>query len=96
MHSAYGICGSILIDADFNEFAPTAHRQPYLIHLERALMTTFTTEDRELVEKEPIPFYGHCDLTAPNPKDAGLLLCPELKKIKEEFRVDDGSEDLED
>jgi hypothetical protein len=29
------------------------------------------------------------------PKDASLLLHPELKKIKVEFRVDDGSEDLE-
>jgi hypothetical protein len=58
-------------------------------------MTTFTTEDRELVEKEPIPFYGFCDLTDLNPKDASLLLHPELKKIKVEFRVDDGSEDLE-
>ena len=45
-------------------------------------MTTFTTEDRELVEKEPIPFYGHCPLTDPSTKDKNPLLHPVLKKIK--------------
>jgi len=59
-------------------------------------MTTFTTEDRELVEKEPIPFYGHCPLTDPSTKDKNSLLDPVLKKIKVEYRVDDSSEDLED
>jgi hypothetical protein len=59
-------------------------------------MTTFTTEDRKLVEKEPIPFYGYCDLTDQSPKDTNPLLHPVLKKIKVEYRVDDGSEDLED
>jgi hypothetical protein len=59
-------------------------------------MTTFTTEDRELVEKEPIPFYGHCSLTDKSPKDTNLLLHPVLKKIKLEYRVDDSSEDSED
>ena len=59
-------------------------------------MTTFTTEDRKLVEKEPIPFYGYCDLTDPSTKDANALLHPVLKKIKVEYRVDDSSEDLED
>lgn len=58
-------------------------------------MTTFTTEDRELVEKEPIPFYGFCNLTDAS-KDASPLLHPVLKKIKVEYRVDDSSEDLED
>jgi hypothetical protein len=59
-------------------------------------MTTFTTEDRELVEKEPIPFYGFCYLTDASSKDVGPLLHPVLKKIKLEYRVDDNSEDLED
>jgi len=59
-------------------------------------MTTFTTEDRELAEKEPIPFYGYCYLTDPSSKDASPLLHPILKKIKVEYRVDDSSEDSED
>jgi len=59
-------------------------------------MTTFTTEDRELVEKEPIPICGHCPLTDPSTKDKNPLLHPVLKKIKVEYRVDDSSEDLED
>jgi hypothetical protein len=59
-------------------------------------MTTFTTEDRELVEKEPIPFYGYCYLTDPTAKDNNALLHPVLKKIKVEYRVDDSSEELED
>jgi hypothetical protein len=59
-------------------------------------MTTFTTEDRELVEKEPIPFYGYCYLTDPLPKDKNVLLHPILRKVKVEYRVDDSSEDLED
>ena len=59
-------------------------------------MTTFTTEDRELVEKEPIPFYGYCYLTDPSSKDINSHMHPILKKIKVEYRVDDSSEDLED
>lgn len=59
-------------------------------------MTTFTTEDRELMEKEPIPFYGFCSLTEPSLKDAGPLIHPILKKIKVEYRIEDSSEDLED
>lgn len=59
-------------------------------------MTTFITEDRELVEKELIPFYGYCHLTDPSPKDKGALLHPVLQKIKVEYRIDDSSEDLED
>jgi len=59
-------------------------------------MTTFTTEDRELVEKEPIPFYGYCHITDPSAKDIAALMYPILKKIKVEYRVDDSSEDLED
>ena len=59
-------------------------------------MTTFTTEDRELVEKEPIPFYGYWHLNDPTSKDKSPLLHPILKKIKVEYRVNDSSEDLED
>jgi hypothetical protein len=59
-------------------------------------MTTFTTEDRELVEKEPIPFYGYFYLTDPSPIDRKPLLHPILKKIQVEYRVDDSSEDLGD
>lgn len=58
-------------------------------------MTTFTTEDRELVEKEPIPFYGYCYLTDPTTRVTSLVE-PVLRKIKLEYRVDDSSEDLED
>ena len=59
-------------------------------------MTTFTTEDRELVEKEPIPFYGYCYLTDPSPKDVNSPLEPVLKKMKVEYRIDESSEDLEE
>jgi len=59
-------------------------------------MTTFTTEDREMVEKEPIPFYGFYNLTDPLTKNNGQTLHPVLKKIKVEYRIDGGSEDLED
>ena len=59
-------------------------------------MTTFTTEDRELVEQEPVPFYGYCHLTDPSTEDKKALLHPILKKIKVEYRMDDSSEDLED
>lgn len=59
-------------------------------------MTTLTTEDRELVEKEPIPFYGFCYLTDTPTKDKNALLHPVLQKIKMEYRVDDSSEDLDD
>jgi hypothetical protein len=60
------------------------------------MMTTFTTEDRELVEKEPIPFFGYSYLIDSSPKDINLPLHPVLKKIKLEYRIDDSSEDLED
>jgi len=60
------------------------------------MMTTFTTEDRELVEKEPIPFFGYCYLIDSSPKDTNLPLHPVLKKIKLEYRIDDSSEDLVD
>jgi hypothetical protein len=59
-------------------------------------MTTFTTEDRELAEKEPIPFYGYYHLSDPSSMDSNPLLHPVLKKIQLEYRVDDSSEDLED
>jgi hypothetical protein len=59
-------------------------------------MTTFTTEDRELVEKEPIPFYGYCYLTDPSNQNPSLHAQAVLHKIKVEYRVDDSSEDLED
>ena len=59
-------------------------------------MTTFTTEDRELVEKEPIPFYGYCYLTDPSNQGVGLNATAVLHKMKVEYRVDDSSEDLED
>jgi len=59
-------------------------------------MTTFTTEDRELAEKEPIPFYGYYHLSDPSSEDSTPLLHPLLNKIQLEYRVDDSSEDLED
>ena len=63
--------------------------------LGRVSMTTFTTEDREQAEKEPIPFYGLYDLRDSSPKD-NVVLHPVLRNIKVEYRVDDSSEDLED
>jgi len=45
-------------------------------------MTTFTTEDRELVEKEPIPFYGYCYLTDPTAKDNNALCIRCSRKLK--------------
>ena len=58
-------------------------------------MTTFTTEDRELFEREPIPFYGYCYLTDPAAHDKNLMGQPIFKKMKVEYRIDDSSEDLE-
>ncbi len=58
-------------------------------------MTTFTTDDRELVEKEPIPFYGYCYLTDPTAHDINSPSPTMLKKFKVEYRIDEGSEDLE-
>lgn len=58
-------------------------------------MTTFTSEDREKVEKEPIPFYGYCHLTDQSLQELNSAINPVLKKIKLEYRIDDGSEDLE-
>jgi hypothetical protein len=57
------------------------------------MMTTFTSEDREKVEKEPIPFYGYCHLTDSSAEDKNLPANPILKKFKVEYRVDDSSED---
>ena len=59
-------------------------------------MTTFTTEDRELAEKEPIPFYGFYHLNHSPSKDTTPLLHPVLKRIKVEYRADEGSERSED
>ena len=59
-------------------------------------MTTFTTEDRELAEKESTPFHRYCYLTDPSSKDKKVLLHPILRKIKEEYRIDEASEYLED
>jgi len=58
-------------------------------------MTTFTTQDREQFEKEPIPFYGYCYLTDLAAQDKKSLDLPVLKKLKVEYRIDDSSEDLE-
>ena len=57
-------------------------------------MAISTTEDQELVEKEPVPFYGHYYLTDPPNSDDQTLLNPVLRKIKVEYRPDDSSEDL--
>jgi hypothetical protein len=59
-------------------------------------MTTFATEDRELVEQDPVPFYSYCHLTDPSNEDKKALLHPVLKNIKVEYQMDDSSEDLED
>jgi len=59
-------------------------------------MTTFTTEDRELVEKEPIPFYGYCYLTDPSAHNHNLALHAIPKKFKVEYRIDESSEDSEE
>ncbi|MBU3631304.1 hypothetical protein [Polynucleobacter sp. AP-Melu-500A-A1] len=59
-------------------------------------MTTFTSEDREKVEKEPIPFYGYCYLTNPSTEDKNPSVDTRLKRFKVEYRVDDSSEDSEE
>jgi len=59
-------------------------------------MTTFTTEDRELVEKEPIPFYGFYYPTDPSAHHDNPLLDAMSKKFKVEYRIDESSEDLEE
>ena len=58
-------------------------------------MTTFTSEDREKVEKEPILFYGYCNLSDQSLQEQNSAMNPVIKKIKLEYRIDDGSEDLE-
>jgi len=60
------------------------------------MMTTFTSEDREHAEKEPIPFYGYCFLTDPSAHDINPPLQAIVKKFKVEYRIDDSSEDLEE
>ena len=59
-------------------------------------MTTFTTEDREQLEKEPIPFYGFCYLTEPSLEEKRKMNHPVLQKVKIEYRITDASEDTED
>ena len=59
-------------------------------------MTTFTSEDREKAEKEPIPFYGYCHLTDASAEDKNLPAHTTLKKFKVEYRVEDSSEDSEE
>ena len=58
-------------------------------------MTTFTTEDREKAEKEPIPFYGYYHFKDSSSQDKNVLLHPVLRKIKVEYQADNSSEDLE-
>jgi hypothetical protein len=59
-------------------------------------MTTFTTEDRELIEKEPIPFYGYCYLTDPSADDENSTSHALPKRFKVEYQIDESSEDLEE
>jgi hypothetical protein len=59
-------------------------------------MTTFATEDRELVEKEQISFCGHCYLTDTSSKDKNALMYQVLYKFEVGYRIDDSSEDLDD
>jgi hypothetical protein len=59
-------------------------------------MTTFTTEDRELVEKEPIPFYGYYYLNDPSAHHDNPPLHAMPKKFKVEYQIDESSEDLEE
>jgi len=59
-------------------------------------MTTFTTEDREQLEKEPIPFYGFCHLTDSSVEQKRKMDHPVLQKAKIEYRITDASEDTED
>jgi hypothetical protein len=56
-------------------------------------MTTFTTEDRELIEKEPIPFYGYCYLTDPSADDENSTSHALPKRFKVEYQIDESSED---
>ena len=59
-------------------------------------MTTFTTEDREQFEKEPIRFYGFCCMTESSLEGNKRIEHPILRKIKIEYRITDASEDTED
>lgn len=58
-------------------------------------MTTFTTEDRELAEKEPIPFFGYYHLGEPSSQDTSSPVYPVLKNIQVQYRIDERSEDIE-
>jgi hypothetical protein len=59
-------------------------------------MTTFTTEDRELVEKEPIPFYGYYCPTDSSAHNDSPPLHSMSKKFKVAYQIDESSEDLEE
>jgi hypothetical protein len=59
-------------------------------------MTTFTTEDRELAEKENNHVPGYCYLTNPSTKDKIGSAHPIIEKIPLEYRIVDASEDSED
>ena len=58
-------------------------------------MPSFTSDDREQVEKEPIPFYGYCCLTD-LVEDENTTLHSVSKKFKVEYRIDNSSEYLEE
>ena len=59
-------------------------------------MATFTTEDRQQLEQEPIPFFGICYLTDPSTQIKNQSTNPAPKKSQVEYRIDDNSEDLEE
>jgi len=59
-------------------------------------MTTFTAEDRQQLEQEPIPFFGICYLTDPSTQIKNQSSNPAFKNGNIEYRIDDSSEDLEE
>jgi hypothetical protein len=59
------------------------------------MMTTFTTEDREKATLEPIPFFGWCYLTDAAHVDKSKAVVAATKKPELHYKIDEGSEDLE-
>jgi len=57
-------------------------------------MTTSISEDWELVDKEPIPFYGYYYLVDPFANNDQTLLNLVLRIIKVEYRLDDSNEEF--
>lgn len=58
-------------------------------------MTTFTTEGREKAAQEPIPFFGWRYLTDTAHVDKSKVMAAATSKPELNYKIDEGSEDLE-